>query len=169
MITIFCDFLTKTVLWSNYDQSRNIFNKNAKFFTKNFGENILKIIAPVPDMWINKNSLIKANHWLDQKVRYVCIYTWTDCVDKFGRFPINPRQSQLKGRLKQRKVTESYVLITSSRSIPDPEVNHFITFFERGCPGWGANPGPLNIIYFLIFTTLPLSHSGSPEVNHLPA
>jgi hypothetical protein len=23
---------------------------------------------------------------------------------------------------------------------------------------WGANPGPLNFIYFLIFTTLPLSH-----------
>jgi hypothetical protein len=27
---------------------------------------------------------------------------------------------------------------------------------------WGANPGPLDFIYFLIFTTLPLSHSGSP-------
>jgi hypothetical protein len=37
------------------------------------------------------------------------------------------------------------------------------TFFKkRGCPGWGANPGPLDFIYFLIFTTLPLSHSGSP-------
>jgi hypothetical protein len=24
-------------------------------------------------------------------------------------------------------------------------------FFKRGCPGWGANPGPLDIIYFLIF------------------
>jgi hypothetical protein len=35
-------------------------------------------------------------------------------------------------------------------------------FFKRGCPGWGANPGPLDFIYFLIFTTLPLSHSGSP-------
>jgi hypothetical protein len=31
--------------------------------------------------------------------------------------------------------------------------------------GWGANPGPLNFIYFLIFTTLPLSHSGSPKSN----
>jgi hypothetical protein len=38
----------------------------------------------------------------------------------------------------------------------------FLYFFKRGCPGWGANPGPLNFIYFLIFTTLPLSHSGSP-------
>jgi hypothetical protein len=28
--------------------------------------------------------------------------------------------------------------------------------------GWGATPGPLDFIYFLIFTTLPLSHSGSP-------
>jgi hypothetical protein len=34
--------------------------------------------------------------------------------------------------------------------------------FFKGCPGWGAKPGPLNFIYFLIFTTLPLSHSGSP-------
>jgi hypothetical protein len=33
---------------------------------------------------------------------------------------------------------------------------------KRGCPGWGANPGPLDLIYFLIFTTLPLSCSGSP-------
>jgi hypothetical protein len=23
--------------------------------------------------------------------------------------------------------------------------------FLRGCPGWGANPGPLDFIYFLIF------------------
>jgi hypothetical protein len=35
-------------------------------------------------------------------------------------------------------------------------------FFKRGCTGWGANPSPLDIIYLLIFTTLPLSHSGSP-------
>jgi hypothetical protein len=34
-------------------------------------------------------------------------------------------------------------------------------FKKRGCPGWGANPGPLDFIYFLIFTTLPLSHSGN--------
>jgi hypothetical protein len=38
-----------------------------------------------------------------------------------------------------------------------------VFFKKRGCPGWGANPGPLNFIYFLIFTTLPLSHSGSPR------
>jgi hypothetical protein len=38
-------------------------------------------------------------------------------------------------------------------------------FFKRGCQGWGANPGPLNFIYFLIFTTLPLSHSGSPVID----
>jgi hypothetical protein len=36
-------------------------------------------------------------------------------------------------------------------------------FFKKGCPGWGANPGLLNFIYFLIFTTLPLSHIGSPD------
>jgi hypothetical protein len=36
-------------------------------------------------------------------------------------------------------------------------------FLKRGCPGWGANPGPLNSIYFHIFTTLPLSHSGPPR------
>jgi hypothetical protein len=41
--------------------------------------------------------------------------------------------------------------------------------FLKGCPGWGANPGPLNFIYFLIFTTLPLSHSGSPQtLQNLP-
>jgi hypothetical protein len=37
-------------------------------------------------------------------------------------------------------------------------------FKKRGCPGWGANLGALNFIYFLIFTTLPLSHSGSPKL-----
>jgi hypothetical protein len=37
-----------------------------------------------------------------------------------------------------------------------------ISFLKRGCPGWGANPGPLDYIYFLICTTLPLRHSGSP-------
>jgi hypothetical protein len=36
-------------------------------------------------------------------------------------------------------------------------------FLIKGCPGWGANPGPLDFIYFLIFTTLRLSHSGSPQ------
>jgi hypothetical protein len=29
-------------------------------------------------------------------------------------------------------------------------------------PGVGSEPGPLDLIYFLIFTTLPLSHSGFP-------
>jgi hypothetical protein len=38
-------------------------------------------------------------------------------------------------------------------------------FFCPGCPGWGANPGPLDFIYFLIFSILPLSHSGSPTVS----
>jgi hypothetical protein len=31
----------------------------------------------------------------------------------------------------------------------------------------GSNPGPLHFIYFLIFITLPLSHSGSPIFLHL--
>jgi hypothetical protein len=40
----------------------------------------------------------------------------------------------------------------------------FLFFFKRGCPrGGGANLGPLDLIYFLIFTTLPLSRSGSPR------
>jgi hypothetical protein len=26
-----------------------------------------------------------------------------------------------------------------------------VTFKKRGCPGWGANPGPLDFIYFIIF------------------
>jgi hypothetical protein len=34
-----------------------------------------------------------------------------------------------------------------------------------GGPGGGANPGPLDFIYFLIFTTLPLSYSGSPQLD----
>jgi hypothetical protein len=38
-------------------------------------------------------------------------------------------------------------------------------FLKRGCPGWGAIPGPLDFIYFLIFTTLPLCHSGSPPMG----
>jgi hypothetical protein len=28
----------------------------------------------------------------------------------------------------------------------------FLFLKKRGCPGWGANPGPLDLIYFLIFT-----------------
>jgi hypothetical protein len=43
-----------------------------------------------------------------------------------------------------------------------PEKGQGIVFLKRGCPGWGANTGPVDFIYFLIFTTLPLSHSGSP-------
>jgi hypothetical protein len=27
----------------------------------------------------------------------------------------------------------------------------FTQFFLKSCLGWGANPGPLNFIYFLIF------------------
>jgi hypothetical protein len=42
-------------------------------------------------------------------------------------------------------------------------VESSLKFFSKGCPGWGANPGPLDLIYFLIFTTLLLSHSGSPR------
>jgi hypothetical protein len=26
-----------------------------------------------------------------------------------------------------------------------------VFFFLRGCPGWGANPGPLDFVYFLIY------------------
>jgi hypothetical protein len=37
-------------------------------------------------------------------------------------------------------------------------------FVARG--GGGANPSPLNFIYFLIFTTLSLSHSGSPALGY---
>jgi hypothetical protein len=52
--------------------------------------------------------------------------------------------------------------------------SHYFVFFGGPCigrcwffkevarAGWGVNPGPLDFIYFLIFTTLPLSHSGSP-------
>jgi hypothetical protein len=32
--------------------------------------------------------------------------------------------------------------------------------FLKGCPVWGANPGPLDVIYFLIFTTL---HTAEPQ------
>jgi hypothetical protein len=38
--------------------------------------------------------------------------------------------------------------------------------FLSGCPGWGANPGPLYFIYFLIFTTLLLATAAPrTEVN----
>jgi hypothetical protein len=39
-----------------------------------------------------------------------------------------------------------------------PQNYYYFDEVARG--GWGANPGPLDLIYFLIFTTLPLSHSG---------
>jgi hypothetical protein len=32
-------------------------------------------------------------------------------------------------------------------------------FFKEAARGWGANSGPLDFIYFLIFITLLLSHS----------
>jgi hypothetical protein len=35
-------------------------------------------------------------------------------------------------------------------------------FKKRGCPGWGANPGPVDIIYFLIF------HHFTAEPQRLP-
>jgi hypothetical protein len=38
----------------------------------------------------------------------------------------------------------------------------FLGLKKRGCPGWGANPGPLNIIYFLIF------HHFTTEPQRLP-
>jgi hypothetical protein len=48
----------------------------------------------------------------------------------------------------------------TGQSTPERRRNNFFNnFFWRGCPGWGANPGPLDFIYFLIFTTF--NHSGS--------
>jgi hypothetical protein len=43
-----------------------------------------------------------------------------------------------------------------------------LPFFKKKevARGWGANPGPLDFIYFLIFTTLPLSHSGSLNLKN---
>jgi hypothetical protein len=38
----------------------------------------------------------------------------------------------------------------------------FDIFKKRGCPGWGANPGPLDFIYFLIF------HHFTAEPQRLP-
>jgi hypothetical protein len=39
-------------------------------------------------------------------------------------------------------------------------------FLKKRLPGGGgANPGPLGSFYFIIFTTLPLSHSGSPQAE----
>jgi hypothetical protein len=35
-------------------------------------------------------------------------------------------------------------------------------FFKEVARGGERTPKPLDLIYFLIFTTLPLSHSGSP-------
>jgi hypothetical protein len=40
-----------------------------------------------------------------------------------------------------------------------------VFFYKKRLPGWEANPGPFDFIYFLIFTTLPLGHSGSPSTN----
>jgi hypothetical protein len=54
---------------------------------------------------------------------------------------------------------ESQLILVDNSS--DPFFSFF--FLKKGCPGWGVNPGPLDFIYFLIFTTLPLSPSGSPQ------
>jgi hypothetical protein len=40
-----------------------------------------------------------------------------------------------------------------------PEAHSFL----RGCPGWGANPGPLNFIYFLIYHHF----TAEPQLLHL--
>jgi hypothetical protein len=42
---------------------------------------------------------------------------------------------------------------------------HMYPFLKKGCPGWwGANLGPVNFIYFLIFTTL---HTAEPQLLHI--
>jgi hypothetical protein len=40
----------------------------------------------------------------------------------------------------------------------------FTFLFLRGCPGWGANPGPLDFIYFLIFHLLTAEPQRLPIV-----
>jgi hypothetical protein len=50
-----------------------------------------------------------------------------------------------------------------------PLLSNFANFLKEVARGWGVNPGPLNFIYFLIFTTLPLSHSGSPRIRPILA
>jgi hypothetical protein len=47
-----------------------------------------------------------------------------------------------------------------------PQFKKFF-FKKKRLPGVGANPGYLDYIYFLIFTTLPLSHSSSPFIKCL--
>jgi hypothetical protein len=39
--------------------------------------------------------------------------------------------------------------------------------FFKGCPGWGANPGSFEFVYFSHSFTVPLSHSGSPGENNV--
>jgi hypothetical protein len=67
MITIFCEFgqfsakkfafFSKPMLWSNFFQNLALFwVKNANFFVKFFGENILNIITSVPGRHLNRRD-----------------------------------------------------------------------------------------------------------------
>jgi hypothetical protein len=43
----------------------------------------------------------------------------------------------------------------------------WLHFFSKRLPRVGSKPWPLDFIYFPIITTLPLSHSGSPNMARL--
>jgi hypothetical protein len=44
--------------------------------------------------------------------------------------------------------------------------NAFYYLKKRGCPGWGANPGPLDFIYFLIFHHFTAEPQRLPKTMH---
>jgi hypothetical protein len=49
-----------------------------------------------------------------------------------------------------------------ARSHSRNSFNESLFLKKRGCPGWGANPGPLEFIYFLIL------HHFTAEPQRLP-
>jgi hypothetical protein len=55
-----------------------------------------------------------------------------------------------------------FTLQNSGKKVGFEDVCTFLFLFLRGCPGWGANPGPLDLIYFLIF------HHFTAEPQRLP-
>jgi hypothetical protein len=73
-----CFFLNSNVMINFFQNLALSWVKNANFFAKNFGENILKIITSVPDLktYPNPRSLL----WIAVGSTGLDIWKWLDCL-----------------------------------------------------------------------------------------
>jgi hypothetical protein len=74
---------------------------------------------------------------------------------------IDPKHATPKSKSKANKTKKIFVGGVSQARI-NSSTSSFYFFLKRGCLGWGANPGPLEFIYFLNF------HRFTAEPQRLP-